>query len=286
MSGLGASWTLAIELSNPSAGKAGERGVRGRVVKTGATVALGRFAGGALEALAEEHLRTDEGRRLGDDLLPAIERVAQRAGISAAEIDAIGVSAGPGGFTGVRIAVTAGAVLGERLGAKVHAVPSWLVAAWAMEDGPEPAAICVASKREECVVAVRAGDAAWWSGVRGGLGLEAELAAALERAAGGTGRGLEGLARRVVPIGVRTSEVIRALRAGVVVGDGYLPASFREEAARAGARVEEPVFGAAGVLELTRVIPGEDAGRVRPIYGRRPEAVRLWETRHGEPGSR
>lgn len=274
-----ASWTLAIELSNPSAGEAGERGVRGRVVKTGATVALGRFAGGTLEALADEHLRTDGGRRLGDDLLPAIERVAGRAGIAAAEIGAIGVSAGPGGFTGVRIAVTAGAVLGERLGAPVHAVPSWLVAAWAMEDGPEPAAVCVASKREECFVAVRAGDAAWWSSVRAGLGLEAESAAALERAAGVVTSGLEGLAERVVPIGVRTSAVIGALRVGGVVGDGYLPGSFREEAAHAGARVEEPVFSAAGVLELTRVIPGEDAGRVRPIYGRRPEAVRLWEAR-------
>ena len=60
------------------------------------------------------------GRRFAEELVPAVERVL--AGVTMAELDAIGVVRGPGSFTGVRIGLSAAKGLSDASGVGVVAV--------------------------------------------------------------------------------------------------------------------------------------------------------------------
>ncbi|HRJ50504.1 MAG TPA: hypothetical protein PKU91_08220, partial [Phycisphaerales bacterium] len=48
----------------------------------------------------------DPTRRHDDDLMPAIQRLADRVGFRPSDVTRLAVSAGPGGFTAVRMAMT------------------------------------------------------------------------------------------------------------------------------------------------------------------------------------
>ncbi|MHC4825207.1 MAG: tRNA (adenosine(37)-N6)-threonylcarbamoyltransferase complex dimerization subunit type 1 TsaB [Planctomycetota bacterium] len=85
--------------------------------------------------------------RFDDDLLPAIDRLYRRLGLAPDRTRAVGVSVGPGGFTGLRISVSTAKMLAETLAAQIIAVPSALVAAEAHE-GPGPIIVALASKGE------------------------------------------------------------------------------------------------------------------------------------------
>jgi tRNA threonylcarbamoyl adenosine modification protein YeaZ len=124
---------LAIESSNPSAGR-------------GAGVALGMIDGvtGRVETLGVEPLR--ESARHDDDLMPAIDRLVRRAGQSPSDLALIAVSVGPGGYTGLRIAVAAANLIAYAVDAKTVPVPSALVAARRVEPGARPFAVALASK--------------------------------------------------------------------------------------------------------------------------------------------
>src|SRR5262245_14406799 len=76
-------------------------------------------------------------RRHDDDFLPAIDRLFHRASLKPADMKAVGVSIGPGGFTGLRIAVSTAKMFSEVLGAKIAAPPTALVVAESFDgDGP------------------------------------------------------------------------------------------------------------------------------------------------------
>src|SRR6185295_10090138 len=83
------------------------------------------------------------------DLLPAIDRLFRRAGLSPADLrgGAVAVSAGPGGFTGLRIAIAAAKMLAETLQVRLIGVPSALVAAEA-HAGEGPIIVALACKNE------------------------------------------------------------------------------------------------------------------------------------------
>ena len=55
-------------------------------------------------------------------LLPAVARVLDAAGLSMADVDGYAVAAGPGSFTGVRVALTTVKALGEVHGKRIAAV--------------------------------------------------------------------------------------------------------------------------------------------------------------------
>ena len=74
--------------------------------------------------------------------------VFEKAGLPPRDLQVVGVSIGPGGFTGLRIAVTTAKMLAETLGVKVIEVPSALVAANAYKKDEESILIALASKRE------------------------------------------------------------------------------------------------------------------------------------------
>jgi len=70
--------------------------------------------------LFEEPLPDD--RRASEDLLPAIRRVLASAGIRLTECERIGVCAGPGSFTGVRVGLATVWALGRATGIAVEPV--------------------------------------------------------------------------------------------------------------------------------------------------------------------
>ena len=63
-------------------------------------------------------------RAAARELLPMVDGLLKKAGISVADLDLIAVSAGPGSFTGVRIGLGVAQGLGESAGVEVLAVSS------------------------------------------------------------------------------------------------------------------------------------------------------------------
>jgi tRNA threonylcarbamoyladenosine biosynthesis protein TsaB len=190
--------------------------------------------------------------RFDDDLLAAIDRLYGRLGLTPDCTRGVGVSIGPGGFTGLRISVSTAKMLAETLGARVVAVPSALVAAEAYE-GPGPIVVALAAKGATAWVTRldRGGDGAW--AVEG----DGHLADA-------GGLRLDG---------------IRALLA-----DRYLPPSMRDRCHDAGIPVVDPIFSPLGCLSAAaRLFEGSrttDPLTLAPLYPRPPAAVALWERRH------
>jgi tRNA threonylcarbamoyl adenosine modification protein YeaZ len=209
-------------------------------------------------------------KRHDDDLLPAIDRLMRRAGLSPGDLrgagtvgtgeageagegkrgGAVGVSVGPGGFSGLRIAVSTAKMLAEALDVQLVAVPTALVAAESYA-GAGPIIVALACKGES-----------FWS-------TRLERAAAGWRIIGQPG---------IVDAG---SFEIGAIEA--VLGDMYLPAAIRARCDSARIAVVEPVFDSRACLTVTArwVLEGRtiDPLKMAPLYPRVPEAVSLWEKR-------
>lgn len=206
--------------------------------------------GAGTELLGVEMLRSTA--RHDDDLLPATDRLWSRlasAGEVAerSEIARVAVSVGPGGFTGLRVAVAAGKTIAAALGAFCVAVPSACVVARRVPVGfPSPFAVLLASKRESTIATVFARR-------------EAEASPAREISAAD----------------------VALLGVSGLVADRFLPEAIRAEAGRLGMRIIEPVFDPAACLEGAAGIAPVDAAELAPIYGREPEAVRKWRELHG-----
>ena len=189
-------------------------------------------------------------RRHDDDLLPAIDRLFARLGLAPRDLGVVGVSVGPGGFTGLRIAVSAAKMLAEALGARIVAVPSALVAAEPFE-GQGPIVVALSSKGER-----------FW-GTR------------LERSAGDwqiVGEPGPVDAAEFDPGGL-----------DAVLADQHLPGEARARCEERGVVVVEPVFDPAACLMVTgrRWQAGDttDPLKLSPLYPRPPEAVSIWERR-------
>lgn len=250
--------TLAIEASNPSAAADPDDPKR---VAPGVCLGTDDGAGRDVRILATEPLG---GSRHDADLLPAIDRLCTRAGIGPDGIDRVAVSAGPGGYTGLRIAIVAAQSIAEgatarrasqgRPPCRAVAVPSVLVVARRVDPAAGPFLIALASKGRTAWVTAfdRAGAAA----DEGGL-LDAD---GVERLASATG-------------------------AGRLVADRFLPDEIRERAEALGLRLEAPVFDPAACLEVSLAFPDLDPALLRPVYPREAEAVRKWRERgDGGPG--
>ena len=189
--------------------------------------------------------------RDADHLMAEIDECMRGAGLRPADLAAVAVSVGPGGFTGLRVACATAKALAEVTGCRLVAVPSALVAARAAAaDGRLPDGPCVA------VLAAK-GEDAWCSRIEVRAGMPHERSAALERS---------------FPVG-----------AGPALVDDHAPKGWGAAIAAAG-----PVqarWTARGCLEVAEALlaagTAMDALRLGPIYPRPPEAVTLWEARHG-----
>jgi tRNA threonylcarbamoyladenosine biosynthesis protein TsaB len=214
------------------------------------TIAVERFASG--------------GSRDDDPLFPAIDRLLRSRSARPCDLGAIAVSVGPGGFTGLRIAVTAAKTMADALDIPVIAVPSALVAAdGAMQRDPQGGGwlVALASKRTT----------SWWTTV---------VAA--------------GDALQIVgePAIREASELVAAAPADhpirTMLADEFVHADALAVARAAGWLIETPRFAAESCWRQGRAMlrRGEFADRVTlaPLYPREPEAVTLWRERHGDEG--
>lgn len=73
----------------------------------------------------------------GGVLLPTVDRVLQKAGVAARDLDAVAVSVGPGSFTGLRVGLATAKGLALGAGAMVVGVPTLeaLAEGYALADG-------------------------------------------------------------------------------------------------------------------------------------------------------
>lgn len=236
---------LAIEVSNPSSG--GEGGGR---AGCGPSVALALVAGdGGITHLGSEAVRSAS--RHDDDLVPAMDRLVRRHGFRAADLRRVAVSIGPGGFTGLRVAVAAAKMICEATGARAYAVPT----ARALIRRVDPVA---RAGREVRILLAWKRDDAWMEryGVDGGM----------------VPTGPGGLVR-VDGLGLGGGEVVVCDEAfeRVLRERGVMPESVV---------VVRPCFDAAAVLEASAEVEAVDPLALAPLYPREPEAVTKWRELH------
>lgn len=218
---------LAIETSNPSAA-------------CGAGVAIGEIADGAVTTVEFEPVRRAD--RHSDDLMPAIDRLSRRAGIEPKQLSLVCVSAGPGGYTGLRIAVVVAQAIAECAGGACIGVPTELVVARRVPEGGA-FAVCLASKHS--TVFARPFDAAGRP----------------------TGDGAVMDAADLGELGVDR-----------LIADSYFPDAARDTWA---GRVVAPIFDPVAVLEEAASMPAGEPSHLRVIYPREPDAVTQWRRLHG-----
>lgn len=261
---------LAIEISNPSADPDSSAGV-----------ALGRATAGSVQFLGEEPLRA--GVRHDDDLMPAIDRLFAAHRASPRDLASIAVSAGPGGYTSLRIAVATAKMLAFATGADTIPIPSALVAAHRVTPDRAPAVVCLASKGETAhATLLPPADDAWWrstgrAAVPALAGPEAADAADRALAAG------RSWTRAAIPLGVIAADELAAFRPATIIADRFLPASFRAAAERLSASILEPAFSPRALLELAPDHAPVDPLALAPIYAREAEAVTQWRRRKAGP---
>ncbi len=179
-----------------------------------------------------------------DDLIAAVDRLFARLGLEPSDLGVVGVSVGPGGFTGLRIAVSTAKMFAESLGAKLVAVPSALVVAESYR-GAGPILVALACKD----------DRVW--------------AARLERCRGAGGGWVIVGEPGLVDAGTCGVDGLEA-----VLGDAYLPPAVGGRCRSAGVEIVEPSFDAAACLAVSWRcwLAGEitDPLRLAPIYARPP----------------
>jgi len=195
-----------------------------------------------------------------DPLMPTVDRLVREAGLAPHDLRAVAVSAGPGGFTGLRIATVAAKMIAEALSIPVLAVPSALAVASAA-GGSGPVVVALAAKRETAHLAAFRGRGRSTEPIAAPITGDAEAFAAL---------------------------VVRAGAVAALLADRHLPAGIAARAASLGVPVVAPVHSARAILELGEagLLRGErtDPLALAPIYPREPEAVTIWNARHGDAG--
>ena len=83
-----------------------------------------------------------------DQLMPAIKQLFDEVGAQPQDLSLIGVSIGPGGFTGLRVAVSTARTLAMTTGCRVVAVPSAIVAAMGYSETEGDVATLLAGRRD------------------------------------------------------------------------------------------------------------------------------------------
>ncbi|MCA9297031.1 MAG: tRNA (adenosine(37)-N6)-threonylcarbamoyltransferase complex dimerization subunit type 1 TsaB [Phycisphaerales bacterium] len=215
-------------------------------------VALADRAGAVyVEALSGED-------RHDDALMPAIARACSRAALAPSDLRAVAVSIGPGGFTGIRLAVVTAKMMSLSLGVELIAVPTAEIVATGTctPDDPDDVLVVLSAKRESfwCAHLRRSDD------------------------------------RYIMheDFGIRTSETVELAGIGLVLADAYAPATLRARAEASGRVVRTPICDPRACLRVA--MPMQAAGdfttatALAPWYPRPPEAVTLWEQRHGPRG--
>lgn len=122
----------------------------------GFSLALAEADGSALRSVFFGYPLKD--KPTASRLLPALDFLVRDAGADKRSISRVAVSAGPGGFTGLRSGLTLGKALAQELGAPLVPVPTLLARALWHLDGDAPAnrpiAVAVDARRKQVYGAV------------------------------------------------------------------------------------------------------------------------------------
>jgi tRNA A37 threonylcarbamoyladenosine modification protein TsaB len=186
--------------------------------------------------------------------MPAIDRLFARAGVLQRDsLDLVAVSAGPGGYTSLRVACAVGKMIaaasrGPSGPARCVGVPTAMVVLESVpaEVRASVVAVALASK----------GDSTWVECFRDGV-------------SAGQGRLVtDADVPGLVGLGVRT-----------LVAGRFLPGAMRASAEAAGLSIIEPVFDAAACARVGARLPSVDPAQLVPIYPREPDAVTLWRAK-------
>ncbi|MEM1330490.1 MAG: tRNA (adenosine(37)-N6)-threonylcarbamoyltransferase complex dimerization subunit type 1 TsaB [Planctomycetota bacterium] len=238
-------FALAIEISNPAAADASDPaslpGVAASRVDTD----------GALSGPIDREPLRSEGYR-DNDLLPAISRLTARMCAAPHDLAWIGVSTGPGGFTGIRVGIATAQSIAQSLDIPVRAVPSGAVAAATARTraGWDRVAVLLATKRETAWVEV------------------------FELCDGPLAP---------VRVGLVSPRELSELEVDAVLSDPALrEGRFADAWADACAGRWQPLrLDPASCLAEASRRPALRPGGVRPLYAREPEAVTKWRELHG-----
>ena len=233
-----------------------------------------------------EMLRTQD--RHDDDLLPAIDRLFTRLRLTprdlAAASSAVAVSIGPGGFTGLRIAVSTAKMFAEILGVKLLAVPSALVAAEAggqrsevggqrSEIRGQPENTCASNASIILVALACKGETCWCTRLQHSVHKDNHEQG---------WRIIDDPANGSSP-GIADANSMNLAGVDALLGDEHLPQSIRTRCEREGIRVINPVFDPRACLIIAQRMLAEDRITdplmLAPLYPRQPEAVTLWKKR-------
>jgi len=223
------------------------------------SVAVGALSIGAdCDDVVSESIDTSD--RLVEDVLPAIERLCARAGITREHIGAVALNGGPGGFSGLRIAHAAAQVIAESMSIPILQISAAVVA--------KESAIAtgqVTPKQTAWVALAAKSDGCWMAKVSN---------ASLQN------NSLEETA-------VRTIAQWPLKSGDVLIADEHLPESWRARALELNIKIIALEPTAAAVLRVARRMLAAHI-TVEPehalvVYPREAEAVRLWRERHGTP---
>ncbi len=193
------------------------------------------------------------------DLLPTVEAAMAELAWRPADIEQVHVSAGPGSFTGLRIAVSFAKAAALALGWRIVMVPTAEVLAANAPDDVANLAVVLDAKREQIYTAVfsRAAPGEPFREILPVAAIPpAEMLACAPRPLHLLGEGID-YHREALAVGGDVIELPRAL---------WSPRA--ENVLRVGIKL----------AESGQFTTPEDA---TPIYVRRPEAEELWEKRHG-----
>lgn len=186
-----------------------------------------------------------------DHLMSAIDALCRDGGVAPAGIAALAVSVGPGGFTGLRVSCATAKAIADVTGCALVAVPSALVVARECAR----AGAC-ADGNFTVALAGKAVDA-WCTCVEIRAGMPSLGAASLLDGSG-------------------------PARQGMLVADSHVPPAL---AARFPGGTVAARWSATACLEVAEALLASGARTdplaLAPIYPRPPEAVTLWEARHG-----
>ncbi len=193
------------------------------------------------------------------DLMPTIDHLCQQHDVRPADLAELYVSVGPGSFTGLRIGITTVKILARVTGAKVVAVPTLEVLARNVEPPESP--------QTRLVVGMNLKKDTLYAGVFAWAGSAWQLQDA--------------------PAVCRSEELLSTSPRPLWVLGEPLPGPWRERDIP-GVTLLPPELAqpqSVAVWEIGRALAERgqtiDPMALLPLYARPPEAVALWQKRHG-----
>lgn len=261
------SFVLSIETSNPSIGGLANHQPG---FPCGCGVALGQITDMGRVDLVDSvifgparHRNEVDRQRSGsvsdrhDDLLmPAIASMCARAGVSPSELSLVGVSVGPGGYTGLRIAITIAKMLcwlNKAICVPVPTPLSVVASTGAMHELPESVAVALASKNARTSK----------------FGAEPASAHITTVSRSMT----------IFDAKVFLADTLDQLATVTLIADSHFPDVMRVRATELGMTLVEPALGPVAMLSLVMDLPPVSPELLVPMYGRDPDAVTQWRAK-------